>query len=499
MKTDPALLLEAISGIAAGAGSAEKLTDEEFFKGLYPVPSQTRAFEPDRILVIGGRGTGKTQIFRALLDAPGRAAVVEATGVRLVRDPEKILFIESFTSGRSFVRNAPPHPAADAIEELLKGASAKDARRLWLGLCLARLSVDDSALRSLPSQTRSKLEALRSNASSPRNALAWASENIERAFAYVDEVDVAASDQGLSCVFTFDALDRAANDWETLEVAIGGLLSLALDISRRCRSVRLKVFLRPDLETSGMRSFPDASKLRGYREELAWSTSDLYRMAFKRMGAQERGGSEIRAFLEQICGGDSFRLISPLGWTPSTGMDEEAQNRVMTALIGRYMGANPRKGLTYTWIPNHLADALNRVSPRSFLVAFAGAAGWVRDRGGSKGVTPLTPTSLSEGVKEASKQRVEELAEDFPWIEEVATKLERLEVPCSEEKLTERLRRCRFVKGHAALPDDDPQTILRKLQELGVFLKGEDGRNNVPDLYRVAMGMKRRGGIKLAE
>jgi hypothetical protein len=496
---DNASLLEAISGIAAGAGSAEMLSDEEFFKGLYPVPSQTRSFEPDRILVIGGRGTGKTQIFRTLLDAQGRAAVVKATGVRLARDPEKILFIESFTSGRSFVKNAPPHPSADAIEALLTGANAKDARKLWLGLSLARLSVDDSALRELPAQTRGKLESLRANASSPRDSLAWASQDVERAFAYIDEVDVAVSAKGLSCVFTLDALDRAANDWETLEVAIGGLLSLALDISRRCRSVRLKVFLRPDLEASGMRSFPDASKLRGYREELAWSTSDLYRMAFKRMGAQEQGGPEFRALLEQVCGKDSFQQIPPLGWTPSTAVDPEAQNRVMTTLIGRYMGANPRKGLTYSWIPNHLADALSRVSPRSFLVAFAHAAGWVRERGGSKGATALTPTSLAEGVKEASKQRVDELAEDFPWIEEVAGQLEGLEVPCSEGKLTERLKKCRFVKGRAALPATDPQTVLRKLQELGVFLESKDGRYNVPDLYRVAMGMKRRGGIKLAE
>ncbi|WP_176065186.1 P-loop ATPase, Sll1717 family [Anaeromyxobacter diazotrophicus] len=501
MKTqfDTSALLEAVSTIAQGAGSAEKLSDAEFFGGLYPVPSQTRSFEPDRILVIGGRGTGKTQIFRALLDPPGRAAVVKATGVKLVHDPARILFIESFTSGRSFVKNAPSHPSADAIESALDAATAKDARKLWIGLSLARLAVDADAVKTLPSALRSRVDALRKNASSPRDSLAWVSADVERAFALIDDVDSAMTAKGQLCVFTFDALDRAANDWATLEIAVGGLLSLALDISRRCRSVRLKVFLRPDLEASGMRSFPDASKLRGYREELAWSTTDLYRMAFKRMGAAHEGGAETREYLEYLCGRSSFIDIAPLGWTPTSAVDEDAQNRVMTALIGKYMGLNPRKGLTYTWIPNHLADALSRVSPRSFLVAFARAAGWMRDKGGSKGSTPLTPTSLAEGVKEASKQRVDELAEDFPWIEEVASQLEALEVPCSQARLLERLKKCRFVKGHASLPGTDPYTVLEKLKDLGVFLESKDGRYNVPDLYRVAMGMKRRGGIKLAE
>jgi hypothetical protein len=41
--------------------------------------------------------------------------------------------------------------------------------------------------------------------------------------------------------------------------------------------------------------------------------------------------------------------------------------------------------------------------------------------------------------------------------------------------------------------------MLDQLVALGVFLRDPDGRCNVPDLYRVAMDMKRRGGIRLAQ
>src|SRR5215213_7219734 len=399
-------LLRALERIASGGGSAEALDDQEFFRGLYPVASQARTFELDRIVIVGGRGTGKTQIFRALLSDKGRQAIVRATGVRLVHDVKKMLLVEGFAAGRSFRKDAPNHPAADTIQVALSEGDVRTARRLWLGLSLARLAIEEPVLAILTPSLVSQLADLREMVGSPRRLLNWVDADVERPFDILDRVDTDLSQKGLACVFTFDALDRAANDWGTLEVVVGGLLSLALDIQRRHRSLRLKVFLRPDLEVGGARRFPDASKLRGYREELLWSKQDLYRLVFKRMVSQTDGGPQSYDYLTELLSADTFAEINPLGYTPTAALDEEAQARVMTDLVGKYMGANPRKGLTYTWIPNHLADAMGRVSPRSFLVAFAEAARWTRYRGAmEKAVaTLLSPTALGEGVKAASVQ-----------------------------------------------------------------------------------------------
>lgn len=495
-------ILSAIERIDSGAGSAEALEDREFFRGLYPVASQARTFELDRIVIVGGRGTGKTQIFRALLSNEGRQAIVRATGVRLVHDVKKMLLVEGFAAGRSFRKDAPNHPPADAVQAALSEGDVKTARKLWLGLSLARLATDDAAVELLTSDLAGQLTELRPLVGSPRKLLSWVNEDVERPFAILDAVDTLLGQKGLACVFTFDALDRAANDWTTLEVVVGGLLSLALDIQRRNRSLRLKVFLRPDLEAGGARRFPDASKLRGYREEIVWSKQDLYRLVFKRMVSQPDGGIQSFEFLTDLLGADKFTEIKPLGQTPTAALDEAAQERVMTALVGKYMGANPRKGLTYTWIPNHLADAMGRVSPRSFLVAFAEAARWTHGRGGAEkgGIGLLSPTALGEGVKAASVQRVHELAEDFEWIEEVRSRLEGLEVPSPEEKVLQRLESCVFPNPlPASLRSTDPTVVLQQLKDMGVFLRDRDGRYNVPDLYRVAMRMKRRGGIKLAQ
>ncbi|XXY54238.1 hypothetical protein WME91_24210 [Sorangium sp. So ce269] len=497
---DRTALLSAIQGIDTGKGSAEALSDGELLQGLYPVPGQARAFNLDKILVVGGRGTGKTQMFRALLHKEGREAIVKATGVRLIHDVRQMLMVDAFSAGKAAHPDHPPHPATDAIDEIASKGDLRLARRLWLGVCMARLALNDEAVALLPERERTILHPLREAATSPRRLLAWVDEDVERPFDVLDQLDRNAASQRLACVFTFDALDRASDAWPVLAKLVGGLLSLALDTSRRCHAVRLKIFLRPDLESDAARSFPDASKLRGYREELVWDRSDLYRLAFKRMAAHPTEGEHMLRFLKDITGRGCWDRIEPLGWMPTQALNEQRQASVMTRLAGQFMGATPTKGRTYEWIPNHLADAFRRVSPRSFIVAFKVAADWMLERPAPPSEERiLTPASLQEGVKEASDRRVEELGEDFPWIHEVKTHLEGLLVPCDAEDALERLARCRFDESRKGLRSEEPRNVLDQLLDLGVFLRAADGRYNSPDLYRLAMKMKRKGGIRPAK
>ncbi len=47
--------------------------------------------------------------------------------------------------------------------------------------------------------------------------------------------------------------------------------------------------------------------------------------------------------------------------------DEETQKELFTKLAGEKMGSGIKRGRPYLWIPNHLADARNQTTPRSFL------------------------------------------------------------------------------------------------------------------------------------
>lgn len=45
--------------------------------------------------------------------------------------------------------------------------------------------------------------------------------------------------------------------------------------------------------------------------------------------------------------------------------------------------------------------------------------------------------------------------------------------------------------------DEEPGVVLAELERLGVVLRRSDGRFDVPDLYRLGFGIKRKGGTAL--
>lgn len=63
-------LLELIKHIAPGRGIAEHESDDKvlFLKNFLPVPDYRRVLETDTLLILGGRGVGKTELFRLLAD-----------------------------------------------------------------------------------------------------------------------------------------------------------------------------------------------------------------------------------------------------------------------------------------------------------------------------------------------------------------------------------------------------------------------------------------------
>lgn len=185
--------------------------------------------------------------------------------------------------------------------------------------------------------------------------------------------------------------------------------------------------------------------------------------------------------------------------------DEQLQQSAIGALASPYMGSNVRQGWTYPWLPNHLADAFSETSPRSFLIALRTAAEKVKD----SVVNVLDHNAIRDSVAIASEVRVSQLQEDYPWIGEVLEPLADLEVPCQRSKFIERWRnagtvslieastRGRRLLGPLELADSPArpeEALLKALQNIGVVAQREDGKINIPDLFRVAARLKRRGG-----
>ena len=116
--------------------------------------------------------------------------------------------------------------------------------------------------------------------------------------------------------------------------------------------------------------------------------------------------------------------------------------------------------------------------------------------------------SIKTGVQEASKIRVSELREDYPWVDRVLSPLSGKVVPCEFEEIKERWENegimdqlfDKWVDDDVKLPPrhiyQGSEGIRDDLESLGVFLRLRDERVNIPDVFRVGYGVGRRGGVR---
>jgi len=311
-------------------------------------------------------------------------------------------------------------------------------------------------------------------------------------------------------VIVFDALDKLGDNWQAVQELTRGLLRLALSL-RSYSSIRAKIFMRPDQgDDKQIFDFPDASKLRAERVELKWSTQDLYGLMYSRLA---NFGVSSAAFYDLA---KTFK--TPI--TQSSGVsvlpealkvEPELQARFFSRIAGEFMGSNHRRGRTYSWLPNHLGDAHGQTAPRTFLTALKIAA--ERDVHDAQLARrqAVDHHGIKEGVQQASQVRLDQLAEDHIWIKSVLDSLSGMEVPCTAQAVIDRWAAHAIVKkikkdvdagkilgplemqragGHTEL------ALLEALTRIGVIEQRSSGKVNVPDIFRVAASMKRRGGIK---
>ncbi|MCC6156591.1 MAG: hypothetical protein IT350_00965 [Deltaproteobacteria bacterium] len=313
--------------------------------------------------------------------------------------------------------------------------------------------------------------------------------------------------EGKSWVILFDALDRTASDWPTMNELVRGLLQAVLDL-RPYRRLRAKCFLRTDqLNESEVATFPDASKLMAEKAELDWPANELYGLLFQYMGNARDGAfrkaieSESWFKWPQIEGTDES-----VAWLPPSSLrhDAELQRRVVHTITGPWMGRDRRRGDPYTWIPNHLADSQGKTSPRSFLAALRHAADETSKQYPEHEYA-LHYESIKRGVQKASEIRVRELREDYPWVDTLMKPLRGKVVPCDfaeiesvwDEVLME--LRSRVEQQVERLPPAQlaagAEGVRRDLENLGIFFRIKDGRVNVPDVYRLSYNIGRKGGV----
>jgi hypothetical protein len=442
-----------------------------------------RALHPDAMLVVGIRGAGKSFWWTVLQSKEHRQMVAHLMPKSGIKKETKV------SAGFGERPSPQDYPGKDTLVKLI---SEFDPRQVWRTITLRQIIKGTETEQSLSKGTWS-------------DSVKWVADYPEEVEQNLYQADQNLEKEDEYHLILFDALDRTADDWPTMLKIIRGLLQVLLEF-RSYRRIRPKAFVRPDhLEDPKTADFADASKVLSQKVELRWPRNELYGLLWQYLSNEPRNGALFMEGCKELLG-IGWKQYQQIWTVPERlRVEEEAQRKVFHAITGPWMGRDRRRGFPYTWLPNHLGDAGGQVSPRSFLAAIRYA---VNDNPRTEYPYPVYYESIKQGVQEASRIRVREMQEDYPWVDILMKPLAGLTVPCHFEEIARRweensvLDRLQIDIANAAvkLPPvhlgEGAEGVRQDLETLGVFERMRDERVNMPDVYRVGFGLGRKGGVK---
>ena len=463
-----------VSNDAVGA-HAPKLED------MYAPETHAAALDPGTPIVVGSRGAGKSFWAGVLGQTSTREAAAKAYP-RLGLKDVSVAF--GFTG-----IGGPYGVGIDALNQLVPvDANIEQAKAFWWATILLAALKPDGGQRPRISQYI-------------QTAGDW--EKREDALA---EQETLLRASGKTLLIVYDALDMVAMNWPRRRLLTEALLEVVWSM-RAYTGIKLKLFLRPDQIDDDALRFVELPKLRTGAVRLAWSRTDLYGLLFARLALSPDNAarSAFKALLISIDIREANQnAILARKWPLAREQSDQA--RVMERLAGPYMSSGPhgyKKGKTYDWPVVHVADAFDEVTPRSFLGLMIAAAQY----GSPPSDRAITPDGIRHGLRAASKTRVDQLHLEFPWIKGVLAPLDGLLLPQEEEPVFRVWRRAGTIK--ALLVDAERNKYLppfptegqrgedqlfEAMKRIGVMYRRKDDRIDMPDLFRVAAKLLKKGG-----
>lgn len=432
---------------------------------LYLPSSHLKALRLDAHVVVGGRGVGKSFWTAALQSEPLR---------KLLGDAASELQGIDVRAGFANAEEIGSYPNADVFATFLDQSG--DPYDLWRAVVLRWVA--QRAGESIPSD-------------SWLSTVAWLKAEPEAAARLMQRP------RDWKGLILFDALDRTSTDWKRMDDIVRGLLRTVLWL-KTFPGLHAKVFLREDQAERTVFNFADASKLMATKADLTWARHDLHGLLWQRLiNAPDAHGECLRGICPHVRQDDVWRIAQDMK------SESKVQRKAFESLAGPWMGRDKRRGVPYTWSVGHLADGRGQTSPRSFLAAIRQATEDSSERYPQHEYA-LHFESIKRGIQKASEIRVQEMAEDYPWVPDVLSALNGMNVPSEFGAVQEQWEK-KFPAGAKGMTttrlpaqhiDRGWDGVREDLQRLGLLETKRDGRIDMPDLYRVGFGLGRKGGVK---
>jgi hypothetical protein len=452
---------------------------------IFTPEQHANALDPNTPVVVGARGTGKSFWAGVLGQDDTRAATAEAyPNLGLEK-----LIVKPGYSGFS---------EEDAISAKIIDARVPRGEETTQGFGFWQAVIIRAAKAALgPHEGIRSIREVIETYSDPEEA--------EREIRVLDNE---FGKRGKVLLVTFDALDTLSRDWFRATRLVDALFEAIWTLRAR-RSIRAKVFIRPEQFNDESLRFVELPKLRSGRVELEWRQIDLYGLLYWRLADTPDFPSSESSFrnLVEGAGVATPPEISKRRRSWPLLSDFEAQKKVMTLFAGLYMGKTNKKGGTYDWPYKHLADGLGKVTPRSFIKLFVEASKF----GPAPPAQVISKEGIRHGLREASKVRVDQLGVEYGWVKRALAPLAGVVVPCEPQIIFDRWSESntiRMILDAANDPDGgflppfplpakegkELELLANAMQRIGLLSIRDDGRVDIPDLFRVAALMLKKGG-----
>ncbi len=439
-------------------GTAEH--QDSFFDDYVQTRVSLQAMEERYPLVIGRKGTGKTAVFRWLLE----------------RSPEQKRPIPVFC----------PYPFRDRIHwalgadgfALVEGSfsSLDNWPTFWACYCALatylsnrdeiappdRFDLDYSVFDGVYGELEvvETLTAMMSKPAASLTAVRWL-QDIDRK-------------RDSPAFLLFDGLDTGfGNDSEGRKRrsrAVTGLLTFLTEVESRLTNLPFKVMLRFDIWQQ--LRFENKSHLYGRYVQLTWRDPDDYFKTALKQASRSPGYRELLTASGVVTNVDSW--------------SEDEVRQGWNLLVGERMKGG-KTTFTRNWVWNRLSDGQGDHGPRALSQLFHQAVEWERreEAKNSYDRSILRPRALVPSLDAVSDEALAALIEEFPelvplieTLREIGrTPLDALDVQRANETAAEELDLALEV-GLLAIYEGTHDEIRRY---------------RVPDLFRVALGMTRKG------
>lgn len=468
---------------------------------VYIPPSHLQALDPQRMVVEGMRGSGKSFWTGVLTNAEFRKELsAQDIGFDLKQALSSIqqshrIALDVGTQGTAF-------PKSSELEKLLSLPGVK-AETIWM-VAILRLFPMDAEL-GMPTST---------DKFNPWTVpVTWAGLHSERLSYGLALLDQQLEQSRQTALVVIDAIDSVSHDLSQVAAMGAGLLRVLLEL-RFAKGLRIKAFFREDVLSRASPSVVDGSKLLNNKVVLQWNQTELYGLAFYRIAQH---ATYFREQFKQITG-FTWRQDGAQRYVCDRASDANIQKLFWRALVGDYMGKAATKGHSYPYIFNHLSDGLGRVAPRNFLVALREALLVTAGQYAEK-LYVIHHEAIKDGVRKASTDRAEELKTEYAWIDPALNciRTHKETVPIDRATLESIwlannaavLREIEGMRSTALIPWRSDADISAKIESLrttldqiGVIksrMKGDCERIEIPDIYRLAYKIGRKGGISTSK